>query len=718
MPRTFSDQWYRISDLRVALRPGISVRLHEERGEPWYVFHERAHAGFFRVNPATYRFISLLNVDATLDAVWRASLQTQPEETPGQEEVFELIVALYRANLIYVEGGVDESKILDRFQRKKAKPFLTRMSEVLFMRIPLWDPDAWLHRHRAHIDRVFSKPVRWLALLVFAWAVVEFILAGSRAWQQASNILQLNNLLLLYLAVFVSHVLHELSHAAMCKYFGGEVRTMGVMLLLLTPLPYVDLSSSWTFRDKYQRAWVDSAGMLSDAFLGAVATLVWAYSPPGVVNELAYNLMFSTAVYTVLFNINPLMRFDGYYILADLVQIPNLHEKARQQFLKFWREHVLQVPPLEDEPVAAKERWGLLGFFITSNLYRLMVMTGIVLFVADQYFGVGLLVAVALALTSFVQPLMRMLAPLKNPLFLFQHKRLVRRSGLVLAALLVLVLVVPMPDSRVLDGVVEARQYTPLYTESGGVVVQAHVPNGQWVEAGTLLVTLQNPELETEIEGVQAQLTMAKTQEGKALTEGSVDLLPIRERALSLQAVLHSLLVQREALVVRAPHAGVWVDQESKVRQQAWMARGAELGRVVDDRSQVFFGVIRQEAATALLGLEEEESRVRIEGERHHLHTAQRFSLVPHSQSTLPSAALSPLAGGSVAVSTADPSGKQAVEAFFLLRAELSPEAGRSVNDPLRHGRAGWIKIRLPARPLALQAWRAATQYFQRRYKL
>jgi putative peptide zinc metalloprotease protein len=257
-----------------------------------------------------------------------------------------------------------------------------------------------------------------------------------------------------------------------------------------------------------------------------------------------------------------------------------------------------------------------------------------------------------------------------------------------------------------------------LYTESGGVVVQAHVPNGQWVEAGTLLVTLQNPELETEIEGVQAQLTMAKTQEGKALTEGSVDLLPIRERALSLQAVLHSLLVQREALVVRAPHAGVWVDQESKVRQQAWMARGAELGRVVDDRSQVFLGVIRQEAATALLGLEEEESRVRIEGERHHLHTAQRFSLVPHSQSTLPSAALSPLAGGSVAVSTADPSGKQAVEAFFLLRAELSPEAGRSVNDPLRHGRAGWIKIRLPARPLALQAWRAATQYFQRRYKL
>ncbi len=718
MPRTFSDQWYRISDLRVALRPGVSVRLHEERGEPWYVFHERAHAGFFRVNPATYRFISLLNVDATLDQVWRASLQTQPEETPGQEEVFELIVALYRANLIYVEGGVDESKILDRFQRKKAKPFLTRLSELLFMRIPLWDPDAWLTRHSRHIDRLFSVPFRCLALMVFAWALVEFVLAGPRAWQQASSILQLNNLLLLYVAVFLSHLLHELSHAAMCKYFGGEVRTMGVMLLLLTPLPYVDLSSSWTFRDKYQRAWVDSAGMLSDALLGAIATLVWAYSPPGVVNELAYNLMFSTVVYTVLFNINPLMRFDGYYILSDLVQIPNLHEKARQQFLKLWRERVLKVPVLEDDVTKPSERWGLLGFFLTSNIYRLMVMTGIVLFVADQYFGVGLLVAFALALTSFVQPTLRMLAPLKNPLFLFQHKRFVRRTGIGFALVLATVMVIPMPDSRILDGVVEARHYTPLFTESGGLVVQTHVPNGQWVEAGELLVTLENPELETEIEGVQAQLAMATTQESKALTEGSIDLLPIRERTLSLQAVLTTLSAQREALLVRAPHAGIWVDQESKVRQQAWMARGAELGRVVDDRAQVFLGVIRQEAATALLGLQEEESRVRIEGERDILHTAQRFSLVPHSQSTLPSAALSPLAGGTVAVSTADPSGKQAVEAFFLLRAELSPEPERDLHDPLRHGRAGWIKIRLPARPLASQAWLAATQYFQRRYKL
>jgi putative peptide zinc metalloprotease protein len=718
MARTFSDQWYRIADLRVALRPGVSVRLHQERGEPWYVFHERAHAGFYRVNPPTYRFISRLTVDATLDQVWRASLKDWPEETPGQEEVFELIIALYRANLIYIEGGVDESKILDRHSQKKAKPFLTRLSELLFMRIPLWDPDAFLTRHRVFIDRLFSPLMFGVALLVFGWAVVEFVLAGPRAWHQASNILQLDNLFLLYLAVFVSHVLHEMAHASLCKHYGGEVRTMGVMLLLLTPLPYVDLSSSWTFRNKFQRAWVDAAGMLSDALLGAVATLVWAYTPPGVVNELAYNLMFSTAVYTVLFNINPLMRFDGYYILADLVEVPNLHEKSRQQFLRLWRQVVLNVPSAELDAVQPSERWGLLAFFLTSNVYRLMVMLGIVLFVADQYFGVGLLVALALALTSFVQPMMRMLAPLKSPLFLFQHKQLIRRSGIGLAVVLVLVLAVPVPDSRVLDGVIESRQYTPLFSDSGGIVVQTHVPQGQWVEAGTLLVTLVNPELEAEIEGVKAQLGMAMMQESKALTEGSVDLLPIRERTLSLQSILNTLLRQQSALEVRAPHAGVWVDNDSRPRRQTWVARGAELGRVVDDRAQVFLGVIRQEAATALLGLEEHESRVRIEGERDVLHTAQRFSLVPHSQSTLPSAALSPLAGGAVAISATDPSGKQAVEAFFLLRAELTPDAERSMSDPVRHGRAGWIRIRLPARPLALQAWRAFTQYFQRRYKL
>ena len=717
MKRTFSNNWYRVADLRLALRPGVSIRLHDYRGEAWYVLRERAHGGYFRINPVTYRFVSRLHVDVTLDAAWRAALQDAPEDTPGQEAVFDLVVALYRANLIYVEGGVDESRILERFERKKNKPVLARVSEILFLRIPLWDPDAWLNRHLRAIDFVFGRTMRWCAGLLVLWALVEFVLAGSRTWEQASNILQLNNLVLLYTAVFFSHVLHELSHAALCKRFGGEVRTMGVMLLLLTPLPYVDLSSSWIFRDRYQRALVDAAGMMADVVTGAIATLIWVYSPPGIVNELAYNLMFSTVVYTLVFNINPLMRFDGYYILSDLIQIPNLQEQSSTQFTRWWNNRVLRVPVDQEDSISPRRQFALLAFFLTSGAYRLMVMFGIVLFVADQYFGIGLLVAVALGLTSFVLPLQKMLAPLRNPLFLYQQKGFLRRSGVALLVLLVCLVTVPMPDNRILDGVVEARLNTPIFAESGGQVQAVMVKTGQWVETGELLVTLDNPELFAELMGVQAQRRQASAQEGKALTEGSVDLAPLHQRVVSLDAARASLEKQLGALTVRAPHAGIWVDSETLPRRQSWVGRGAELGRVVDDRSHVFLGVIKQEAGTALLGLKTQGSEVRIEGDRAVLHLASAISLVPHSQSTLPSAALGPMAGGAVPVSTSDRSGKEAVESFFLLRAELQAER-RAMDDPVRHGRAGWIKIHLPARPLAEQWWRAASQYFLRRYGL
>lgn len=718
MQRTFSDNWYRIADLRIGLRPNVSVRLHHYRGEPWYVLHERAHAGFFRVNPVTYQFLARLTVDATLDEIWRAAVTEAPEETPGQEAVFELISALYRANLVYVEGGVDETKILERFARKKKKPLAARLSELLFMRIPLWDPDRWLSRRGKAIDLIFSQKAAWVAGGVFVWAMAEFFLAGSRAWTQAQHILQLNNLLLLYLAIFVSHFVHELAHAAACKRFGGEVRTMGVMLLLLTPLPYVDLSSSWTFRQRFQRAFVDAAGMLADLLTGAIATLVWAYSPPGVANELAYNLMFSTAIYTFIFNLNPLMRFDGYYILSDLIEIPNLHEQSKSQFQRWWNTQVLAMPAYQQEPISRRRQYGLIAFFLTSNVYRLMVMSGIVLFVADQYFGIGLIVALALAFTSFVQPLQRLLAPLKNPLFLFQQKRLVQRGGVAFALAVGLIFVMPLPESQILDGVIESSLDTPLFTESGGIVERLHVVSGQQVAAGDLVLELTNPELANELAGVEAQRLQAQVQEAKAISEDSVDLTPIRERQKTLDALKASLVRQQEALQVRAPHAGIWVAQELIHRQGNWLGRGNELGRLVDDRSHVFVGVIRQEAAISLADLNAKRSWVRIEGERQNEHPVTNLTLVPHSQKNLPSAALSPLAGGQVAVTTTDPSGKQAVEHFFLIRAVIAAESGRSAGEPFRAGRSAWIKVRLPARPLAMRAWQMASQYFQRRYQL
>ena len=717
MKRTFFDQWHRIASLRVGLRPGIVVRLHHHRAEPWYVLHQPAHAGYFRVSPVSYRFMAALSPAQTVDQSWRQAVENDPESAPGQEETFELITSLYRNNLLYVEGGVDEDKLIDRYHRKKKKPWANRLSELLFMRIPLWDPEPWLRRHQVFFAQIWRWPSAVLVVCIMVWATLEFVLAGPRVWTQAQEILQLGNLLPLYVAIFINHFLHEMAHAVACKHYGGQVRTMGVMLLLFTPLPYVDLSSSWTFRDRLQRAWVSSAGMATDLLVGAMATIVWAYSPPGLVNELAYNLMFSTALYTFLFNINPLMRFDGYYILSDWVGIPNLHEAAKQAFQRGWRHLALgQFAQLEDAAISARRQWALSFFFIGSNVYRWAVMLGIVLFVADQYWGLGLVVGMALIYATFLMPLKNTLRPLRNPMFVHQHQKKLRWTATTFLLLMALFLGLPLPENRVLLGVVEATHNTPVHAQSGARVLKVHVLPGQRVVTGQLLIDMENPELLQELQAVQAQLRQTQVQELKAIAEASVDLQPAQQKMATMIQAQAELLQQIKDLRVLAPHDGHWVGTDSPYLVGSWVGRGKELGRVVDDRSHVFLGVLRQEAAINWDALSAPGAQVRIEGERGDVWAVSSLTVVPHSQKDLPSAALTPLAGGELAVSARDQTGRQAVEPFFLLRAHLQTEPGTRPRH--WHSRSGWIRVALPARPLGARVLESIQQFFQRRYQL
>jgi putative peptide zinc metalloprotease protein len=144
MAKTFSDNWYRIADLRLGLRPTLSVRLHHYRDEAWYVLHEPTHNSFHRVPPQTWRFLSRLRVEQTVEEIWLDSIEQDPENTPGQEDVFQLLSGMYRSNLIYLEGGADDARLIERGQQKKKKPFLNRLSELMFMRLPLFDPERWL----------------------------------------------------------------------------------------------------------------------------------------------------------------------------------------------------------------------------------------------------------------------------------------------------------------------------------------------------------------------------------------------------------------------------------------------------------------------------------------------------------------------------------------------------------------------------------------------
>lgn len=716
--RTFFDQWHRIAAMRVGLRPGVTVRLHHYGGEPWYVLYEAAHCGFFRIRPEHHALVMGLSPEMTLDRYWRQAVERNPEHTPGQQEFYELITKLYQGNLLHIEGGVDEDKLAARPERKKKKPLPARIAELLFFRVPLWDPEPWLRRNVGWIRWVYSPQAMLLVCLLFALALYVFMLNSERAMIQSSTVLQLSNAIPLYLAIFGSHVIHELSHAMVCKYHGGHVRTMGVMFLLFTPLPYVDLTSSWAFRDRIQRAYVGAAGMFADLITCSLATLIWANSPPGLINELTYNLMLVTAAYTVFFNINPLMRFDGYYVLSDLTDTPNLHEQANNAFQRFWRRLVLRRHDPEDDLVSTGKHVGLMSFFVLSNVYRIIIMVGIVVFVADQYFGLGLLVAVALLVTTFVNPLKKPWHALRDPAFMARHQSLVRWLGGSALALVLVVLFVPLPYSQRLHGVLETEQLTRVYAATNGIVEQVMVEPGDWVTEGQVLLSMRNPEMELERNAVQAQLMRVETELNQAFTEGGQLVEPLLQRKAALLVRLAYIETQRDGLVIRAPHAGRWVGEQPLLRMDSWVARGHEFGSIAEEGRYVFLGIVRQESATELGALSPDRMTLWLEGARGRDHLVSGLTVTPYSQDQLPSAALGAIAGNDgVAIAMDDPEGRKALESFFLIKAWASEDLSQAVVGPVQ-GRSGWIRVELSPRSLGTRLFQGAQQFLQRRYAI
>lgn len=711
--RTFYDQWHRIAELRVGLRPGVSVRLHRYRAENWFVYFDAAHCGFFRARPETHALIMEITPLRMLNDIWRSYADKSPKTAPGQQDFFELISALYRANLIYIEGGASETQLLQRAVDKKKKPLASRISELLFLRIPLWDPEPFLKRNIAAIRIIYSWPAIVFVALTVAWAGVEYVLNADRALSQSGKILQLGNLIPLYLAIFITHFLHEMSHAALTKYFGGHVRTMGVMLMMLTPLPYADLTAAWSFRNSWHRAAVGAAGMYADLFSCAIATILWSYSPPGAVNEIALNLMFVTAVYTFVFNANPLMRFDGFYILADLIGIPNLHTVAKAQMSSVFRVMFLGAQVNPSDVVSVRRRLFLVGFFILSNIYRILVMVGMVLFVADQYLGFGVLVALAMSYSTFVEPILKAVKPLKSPHFLRKHRRNLS-GGFGFGLILVLgLLFVPVPDYRRLDGVVEAAHLARVFVPVTGQLLQTPLTSGDRVAKGDVIAVFDNAELVLEKDGILARLQGAEARLTQGLSQQSTETAAVEAEISTLRQSLGVLDQQMQDLTILSPQDGVWVSKQLTGQTGNWISRGAEIGMVIDDRNYVFQGVLRQETADGLGGVAPQDMTVKIEGARETTYAVAQVQILPYSRKDLPSVALTPLAGGANAISTEDPKTAKAVERFFLLTATIGGDLARDLN-----GRAGWLRLSLPAKPIAQQILRNLQQFFQRRYKL
>ena len=722
---TFHEAWYRVVDLRPRLLSGVKVRRQHFRGRLWYVLENPANNQFTRIDQHTYRFIGSLNGQRTVDQAWQLCNELLGDSAPTQGEVIQLLAQLYGMNLLYADLPPDVEGLFNRYRRRVRKEVLGHLSNLLFVRIPLVDPDSFLSHWVAIFGRLFSWAgfILWIALLSTG---LYFVLANSRELiAQSADVLAPNNLVLLYLSFVALKIFHEFSHAFACKKLGqlnrsaGEVHTMGVMFLVFVPLPYVDASSAWAFRAKWHRAIVGMSGVMAELAIAAIAAIVWARTSTGTAHIIAYNVIFVASISTLLFNANPLLRFDAYYVLSDILEIPNLAQRSKNYIYYLVKRYVWGVRKAHSPAFSPGERRWFVIYGIASTACRIFISIRILLFLnkrlPEELFILVPVFALAAIVGWLMVPLGRFVKYLATSpdLSRTRNRAALSTVGALLVAIVLLGLV-RMPDHYRIEGIVEPKQFALIHTESGGFVT-AFLPSQTVVSPdGSPLLEVANPQLQAESKAMlaerralEARLRLAELQEPAAAQI-------IQEQINALQEKIQRVEAQLAALHLKAPFEGVWVAPEIERTKGMYLPRGQTVGFVGSLDDLIVRATAGQNAAAMLIEQAAEKLEIRVKGRPDTTLSGRIDQIYPAGDDLLPSEALGYAAGGAMATRSQSPKDRTAAERFFEIR--ITPTSPNAAT--LLSGQRVVARIRMKDKPLLTQWWQSARRLFQRRFHI
>ena len=723
---TFSESWYRVAHLCPRLRSTVQVHRQHYRGQLWHVLQDPTANQFYRLNEPAYHFVAMLDGRREVAQVWRICNEQLGDAAPTQVEVVEILGQLYVSNLLHAELPPDAQGLFERHRRRIRREVKGYVSQFLWIRIPLLDPDRFLDATLPMVRWLFSWAgfVLWMALLVMGgyFAVTnlgELVKQGQEIFRRTTL---LGHLPLLYGTLVVLKACHEFSHAYACKKFGrqaggpGEVHVMGVMFLVFMPLPYVDASSAWAFRGKRDRIVVSLAGMMVEFALASVAVAVWANTGPGAINSIAYNIIFIASVSSVLFNGNPLLRYDAYYVLSDLLEIPNLASRSRDYIKYLVKRYGWGVRRLRNPGHAAGEKGWLAVYGVASTLYRVFIVTMILLFMTDRLpdalFAIAVVMAVAAGIVILVVPVF------KFGHYLFSNNELFRTRGraistslLVIAAALGSLGFIPVGDHCRVDGVVEPVRMAAVFADADGFLAD-YLPSGRWVEPdGEPLFQCVNRELTAEKQRLQAQLRLLQAKRRAYVIQETAAGQMLDREIAALGERLQYIDKQISSLTRRTSLAGLWIAPNIERLRGVYLQRGAEVGQVADPGELLIRAVADQQLA-AMAFEARPKVEIRVKGRPDMELTGRITDILPAGQKHLPSVALGYAVGGSIPTAPDDPKGIKAAE--MVREIHIVPD--NSAHVRLLSGQRVVIRMNLPDKPLLSQWWRGLRQLLQQRF--
>ncbi|MDO6514490.1 efflux RND transporter periplasmic adaptor subunit [Neptuniibacter sp. 2_MG-2023] len=706
----FSPSWYRVSDLTVRLRKHAAIHRHIYRGKVWYVLQDHVTGQFQRFTPEAYQIIGLMDGRLTLQEIWDIACARLGDGMPTQDEIIQLVAQLNKANVIQSDILPDIEELQIRRRDDQNKKLLQQLKSPLSIRIPLLDPEPFLARTMKYLRPVYSWFGLVLWLVVIAIALTLAVINWDGLTDNVSDrILALENILLIALVYPFVKITHELGHAYAVKHWGGEVHEVGIMLLVMFPVPYVDASAASSFRNKYQRMLVGAAGILMELFLAGLAMIVWSLAEPGVVRAVAFNTMLIGGISTVLFNGNPLLRFDAYYVLADFIEIPNLGARGNAQVAYLVKHYLFSVPNLTPTANSRGEAAWLAGYAIAAYIYRLIVMVAIALFVASQYFIIGSLLAIWSIWLTLIMPIMKTVSkPITDPQLRNRRLRIFWVSAVIASAVVAGLFLLPVPYKTQVEGVLWVPQDAYVRTDIAGFVKSVEVQSGSYVEKGTLLITLDSPDLVAKASVLEAQVKEARIRLVSSLRDRSASDI-LREELRFIEREFERAKERLKGVNLYSTSSGEVIIPGASRLLGKYLNRGEMVGSVINYQN-LPVTVLVSEDNIDLVRNQTRSIELRFVTSPEQSYAGEIIRLMPASTQEMPSSILSVDGGGKIAV---DPQGGDRLKSFRgHFRMDISvPDAPKN-----RFDERVYVLFEHDSEPVFYRWYRAVRRVFLRQF--
>jgi len=560
----------------LALLPGPRLPA----GQPSWTLHDPVRNLFFQLDWPSFEILRRWQMDDARAIAADINRQTTLHTSPQDVETLQHF--LRQNQLLRVLPG-NAAQLAHGLRERQGGTARWLLHNYLFFRLPLVKPDRWLSRWAGRLDFFFSRGFFHLTLA----AALLGLLSVYRDWERFSSTLvdmvSWNGMLAYGITLVAVKTLHELGHGFTAKRYGCRVPTMGIAFLVLWPVAYTDTNEVWRLTRREQRLKVAAAGITTELAIAAWATLAWAWLPEGMPKSIAFLLSTTTWVSTVAINASPFMRFDGYFLLADYLQFPNLHSRAFALARWDLRERLFRLGEAPPEHFPPEKTLGLILFAWATWIYRLLLFIGIAVLVYHFFIkALGIFLFLVEVAWFILMPCWSELKAWRERWPGIKASRRARRSAGLLALALIL-FVLPWPSRVATSGLLQPQEKWAIYGPEQARVAALPYANGALVPAGAVLLELASPQLQARAARGAARREQYAWQSASAGLDPGLrrDWQVLSEQLATATAEQQTIAADAAHYAPAAPYAGILRDLDPDLKVGDWVARRELLGQLV-----------------------------------------------------------------------------------------------------------------------------------------